>query len=292
VSDVESQKDLNERAMAAAFIGTLQAGYTDFHYLRDEWRIATEKESLLGVSMTGITGGAIDGLNSSEAAAAVVAENTRVAKLIGISLAARTTCIKPEGTSSLVLGTTSGIHAWHNDFFIRRMIVNKEEPIFKYLIKTLPELMEDSFYKPHLESVLSMPIKAPRGATFRTESPMQMLKRIKKYHDEWIVPGHINGDNTHNISATIYLKDGDWDEVGEWMWNNKESFNGLCVLPHDGGQYEQMPLEDCSRYIYDKMCDTLKKIDLSKVTEEEDNTDLKAESACQGGVCTITRIGK
>jgi len=292
VSDVESQKDFNERAIAAAFIGTLQAGYTDFHYLRDEWRSTTEKEALLGVSMTGVASGAIDSLDASEAAAAVIAENQRVAKLIGINPAARTNCIKPEGTSSLVLGTASGIHPWHNDFYIRRLIVNKEEPIFKYLMKTLPDLMEDSFYKPHLESVLTMPIKAPRGAIFRDESPMRMLWRIKKYHDEWIAPGHLSGDNTHNISATVSLKENDWADVGEWMWNNKDSFNGLAVIPHDNSEYQQMPLEDCSRYIYDKMCDSLKKVDLTKVTEEEDNTELKESSACQGGSCEISRVGK
>jgi ribonucleoside-diphosphate reductase alpha chain len=292
VSDVESQKDLNERAIAAAFIGTLQAGYTDFHFLRDEWKMMTEKEALLGVSMTGITSGAIDEFNTTEAVLAILSENKRVADLIGIQPAARTTCIKPEGTSSLVLGTTAGIHAWHNDFFVRRLIVNKEEPIHKYLMATLSDLMEDSFTKPHLESILSIPMKAPKNALFRHESALNMLKRVKKYHEEWIIPGHISGDNTHNISATISIKDKEWDDVGEWMWQNKESYNGLSVLPFDGTEYVQMPLEDCSKYIYEKMCNSLKKIDLTKVIEEEDNTSLKQQAACQGGYCEVSRIGK
>ena len=125
VSNIESQEDLNERVKAAAFIGTLQAGYTDFHYLRDIWRETTEKEALIGVSMTGIGSGVVLGYDMKKAASIVKRENTRVAKIIGINQSARTTTVKPAGTTSLVLGTSSGIHAWHNDFYIRRIRVGK-----------------------------------------------------------------------------------------------------------------------------------------------------------------------
>ena len=134
VSNVESQDDLNERVKAAAFIGTLQAGYTDFHYLRDVWRETTEKDALIGVSMTGIGSGTVLGYDMKKAASLVKRENTRVAKIIGINQSARTTTVKPAGTTSLVLGTSSGIHAWHNDYYIRRIRVGKNESIYQHLV--------------------------------------------------------------------------------------------------------------------------------------------------------------
>jgi ribonucleoside-triphosphate reductase len=118
VSDVTSQEDLNDRVKAASFIGTLQAGYTEFHYLREIWQETTEKDALIGVSMTGIGSAAVLQMDMKAAASIVKRENSRVAKLIGINKAARTTCVKPAGTTSLVLGTSSGIHAWHNDFIL------------------------------------------------------------------------------------------------------------------------------------------------------------------------------
>lgn len=132
-STVESQEDLNERARVGAFIGTLQAGYTDFHYLRDVWRRTTEKDALIGVGMTGIASNKCADLNLTEAAEIVKEENKRVAGLLGINAAARTTTVKPSGTSSLVLGVSSGIHGWHNDYYIRRIRVGKNEAIYTYL---------------------------------------------------------------------------------------------------------------------------------------------------------------
>jgi ribonucleoside-diphosphate reductase alpha chain len=121
VSDIESQEDFNNRVKAAAFVGTLQAGYSDFHYLREVWKRTTEKEALIGVSMTGIGSGAILKYDMEEAAELVKLENERVAKILGINCAARCTTVKPAGTTSLTLGTSSGIHAWHNDYYLRRM---------------------------------------------------------------------------------------------------------------------------------------------------------------------------
>ena len=164
VSDIESQEDLNARVKAAAFIGTLQAGYTDFHYLRDIWRRTTEKDALIGVSMTGIGSGVVLGYNMKEAAKAVKEENTRVAELIGINKSARMTTVKPAGTTSLTLGTSSGIHAWHNDYYIRRVRVGKNEAIYNYLVTNHPELVEDEFFRPHDTAVISVPQKAPEGA--------------------------------------------------------------------------------------------------------------------------------
>jgi len=287
VSDIESQEDLNNRVKAAAFIGTLQAGYTDFHYLRDIWKRTTEKDALIGVSMTGIGSGVVLGYNMKEAAKLVKEENVRVAGLIGINKSARTTTVKPAGTTSLTLGTSSGIHAWHNDYYIRRVRVGKNEAIYQYLAMYHPELVEDEFFRPHDTAVISVPQKAPEGAILRTESPFQLLDRVKKITQEWVRPGHRTGSNSHNVSATISLKPEDWELAGEWMWENRDFYNGLSVLPYDGGSYIQAPFEDCTEEEYERLFSKLQSIDLSKVVELQDNTDLSGELACAGGACEI-----
>lgn len=287
VSDVVDQRDYEDRVCAATFIGTLQASYTDFHYLRDVWRRTTERDALIGVSMTGIASGKVLLLDMKAAASVVKQENARVAELIGVKPAARTTCVKPAGTTSLALGTSSGIHAWHNDYYIRRIRVGKNEPIYSYLVKNHPELIEDEYFSPHSTAVISIPQCAPDNAIMRTESALQLLKRVKQVTDEWVKPGFRKGQNTHNISATVSIKDAEWADVGEWMWDNRESYNGLSVLPYNGGTYTQAPFEDCSKETYEAMMNSLTSIDLTRVVEEEDNTDLAGEVACAGGACEV-----
>tara|TARA_R110000751_G_scaffold49011_1_gene109370 strand:+ start:4537 stop:6393 length:1857 start_codon:yes stop_codon:yes gene_type:complete len=286
-SDITSQEDFETRVKAAAFIGTLQAGYTEFHYLRPIWQRTTEKDALIGVSMTGIGSGAVLGYDMKSAAKLVKKENERVADLIGIKKSARTTTVKPAGTTSLALGTASGIHAWHNDFYIRRLRVGKNEAIYTYLQEYHPELIEDEYFRPHDTAVISIPQKAPVGAIMRTESPFQLLDRIKKVHQQWIKPGHRSGNNTHNVSATVSLKPDEWDLAGEWMWDNRDHYNGLSVLPYDGGTYVQAPFEDCTEETYNMMMETMQDIDLSEIIEFDDNTDLSGELACAGGACEI-----
>lgn len=287
VSDIVSQEDLNERVKAATFIGTLQAGYTDFHYLRSIWKKTTEKDALIGISMTGIGSGKILKFNMKEAAKVVKEENTRIAEIIGINSSARCTTVKPAGTTSLTLGTSSGIHAWHNDYYIRRLRVGKNEAIYTYLVENHPELVADEYFRPHDTAVIEIPQKAPEGSIFRTESPIQLLERVKRVHSEWIKPGHRRGNNTHNVSATVSIREHEWKSVGEWMWENKDYYNGLSVLPYDGGTYIQAPFEDCTKEKYEELMESLQSIDLGKVVELTDNTDLSGELACAGGACEI-----
>ena len=288
VSDIESQEDLNARMKAAAFIGTLQAGYTDFHYLRPIWKRTTEKDALIGVSMTGIGSGTVLNYNMKEAAKVVKEENDRVATAIDINKSARTTTVKPAGTTSLTLGTSSGIHAWHNDYYVRRIRVGKNEAIYSYLSVYHPELVEDEYFRPHDTAVISIPQKAPANAILRTESPFQLLDRIKRVTQEWVRPGHRNGSNTHNISATVSLRDHEWDAAGQWMWENREFYNGLSVLPYDGGTYKQAPFEDITKERFEELMTSLNEIDLSRIVELDDDTDLKGEVACAGGACEVT----
>ena len=286
-STVESQEDLNERVRAAAFIGTLQASYTNFHYLRDIWQKTTEKDALLGVGMTGIGSGAVLNYNLKEAADEAKEENARVAEIIDVNKAARVTTVKPSGTSSLVLGTSSGIHAWHNDYYVRRIRVGKNEAIYHYLAINHPELVEDDFFKPTIQAVISVPQKAPEGSILRTENVIDMLERTKRFNLEWVRKGHRKGANTNNVSATVSIQEGEWEQVGDWMWENRETFNGLSVLPYFGGSYTQAPFEDITKEQFEEMAQHLHSIDLSKIVEFSDETALMDQAACAGGACEI-----
>jgi len=288
-SSVDSQEDLNERTRAAAFIATLQASYTDFHYLRPVWQRTTEKDALIGIGMTGIAANKVQSLDLAQAATVGVEENKRVADLIDINHAARVTCIKPAGTTTLVLGCNgSGVHACHDEYYIRRLRCGKNEAIYHYLSTNHPELLEDDFFRPHDSAIISIPQKSPSGAILRnSETPIQLLERVKLFSEKWVKPGHISGNNSHNVSATISIKDDEWEEVGEWMWNNRESYNGLSVLPFDGGSYVQAPFETCTKEKYDEMMKSLTEIDLSEIIEDVDNTEQKGEVACAGGKCDL-----
>jgi ribonucleoside-diphosphate reductase alpha chain len=287
VSDVTSQNDLNERVAVAAFFGTLQAGFSNFHYLRPIWAKTTQKDALLGIGMTGIGSGEILKYNLDVAAHVAKVMNSMISSVIGTSEAARITCIKPSGTTSLVLGTASGIHAWHAPYYLRTMRFNKNEDMAAYLMVNHPELCEDDVLRPTDTVCVRIPVKAPEGSIFRTETAIDTLERVKKFSLEWIKPGHINGDNTHNVSATISILEDGWKEVGEWMWNNREVYNGLSVLPYFGGSYLQAPFEDITEEEYNKRITSLTSIDLSKVTEMDDSVDFGQVAACAGGACEI-----
>jgi ribonucleoside-diphosphate reductase alpha chain len=331
VSDIENQTDLNDRVAVASFFGTLQAGFTDFHYLRDIWKKTTEKDALLGIGMTGICSGNILNYDLTTAANTAKVVNSMISAQIGINEAARITCIKPSGTTSCVLGTSSGIHAWYSSYYLRTIRFGKNEDISSYMIVNHPELCEDDILRPHDTLCVRIPIKAPKEAILRTETAIDTLERVKKFSKEWIKPGHINGDNTHNVSATIsidknrkyYYTDteydkneemqwewrdisklygktptvsdnidysgisDEWQAVGEWMWENKDVYNGLSVLPYDNGSYVQAPFSEITEEEYNEKVKSLKSLDLTKVIELDDTVDFGAIAACSGGQCSL-----
>jgi ribonucleoside-diphosphate reductase alpha chain len=240
-----------------------------------------------------------------------------ISEKIGTNEAARLTCIKPSGTTSLVLGTASGIHAWHNDYYLRTMRFNKTEDIATYMIINHPELVEDDVLRPNDTICLRIPVKAPEGSIYRTETALDTLERVKKFSQEWINEGHINGANTHNVSATVSIdknrkykqsygyvlldlsktaeeqddiqygyKD-EWEVVGDWMWENREHYNGLSVLNYDGGSYTQAPFEDITEEKYNNLISHLKSVDLRNVIEMDDTVDFGAIQACGGGACEV-----
>lgn len=287
-SDIESQEDLEDRARAAAFIGTLQAGYTNFHYLNPEWKRTTEEDALIGVGMTGIASGAVLNLDLGKAAKVVLEQNANTAKEIGINKAARTSTVKPSGTSSLVAGSSSGIHAWHNSHYIRRIRIGKNEALYLHLAKEHPELVEDEVFRPDSMAVIGVPQRAPVGSIVRTESLVSLLDRVSRFNREWVRTGHRTGKNSHNVSCTISVKPDEWGTISKWMWEHRDEFNGIAVLPYDGGSYKQLPFEDITEEQFNKMYEHLENLDLTKVHEESDNTDLAGEVACSAGGCEVT----
>ena len=236
--------------------------------------------------MTGIASGRVLEMDLREAADAVKKTNLDVSAKIGIQFAARCTTIKPSGTSSIVLGTSSGIHAWHNDYYLRRIRIGKNEALYQYLDKYHPELLEEDVLNSK-QAIICIPQMPPEGSILRTESVMDLLARIRKFNTEWVKSGYRNGYNANNVSATVSIKDTDWEHVGEWMWENKASYNGLSVLPYDNGSYSQAPFEDITAEHFEKLVKSLTEIDLSMVFEPDDTTDLQAEVACAGGACAV-----
>ena len=237
--------------------------------------------------MTGIGSGEILKYNLEGAANVAKLTNQLISEKIGTNEAARVTCIKPSGTTSLVLGTASGIHAWHNDFYLRTMRFNKNEDVAVYLMQNHPELCEDDVLRPTDTVCIRIPVKAPEGSIYRTETAIDTLERVKKFSLEWIKEGHNNGANTHNVSATISIMEDGWQEVGEWMWENRDVYNGLSVLPYFGGTYQQAPFEDITEEEYNKRIATLHSVDLTNVTELDDTVDFGQVAACAGGACEV-----
>lgn len=307
VDNVESQEDLNNRAAVAAFFGTLQAGFTDFHYLRPIWQKTTEKDALLGIGMTGIGSSVVMNYNLEQASVVAKLVNAEVSGIIGTNKAARVTCIKPSGTTSCVLGCSSGIHAWYDPYYLRTTRFGLSEDIAKYLLANHPELCELDELRPHDTLCVRFPIAAPVNSIMRTESAIETLERVKKFSKEWVKPGHNHGVNTHNISATIYIDKNrkypnshedftgmpvvedidEWKAVGEWMWENKDFYNGLSVLPYFGGNYKQAPFETITEEEYISRIENIKELDLTKVVEEDDNVQFNLVAACAGGACSV-----
>ena len=286
-TSIESETDFYERARAAAFFGTLQAGFSDFHYLRDVWRRTTEKEALLGVSITGIASNNIDLSWLKKATDVVKDENSKTSKIIGINKAARLTAVKPEGTSSLVCGSSSGIHNWYADYYIRRIRVGKNESIYNYLSVKHPELVKDEVFRPKEMAVIEIPVKAPDGAITRDDAAIKLLDRVKAYNELWVRNGHVKGINYNNVSATVPIEQSEESEVAEWMWENRYSYTGLTILPKDNGTYVQAPFEEIDKETYFKMMESLSEVDLTNVVEESDETNLQGEIACSGGSCEV-----
>ena len=289
MTGIKDKKDFLNRVYAASLLGTLQASYTDFPYLGEKWKQITESEALLGCSFTGIADSpAISAELLREGAQLVLDVNEKYADILGINKAARATAIKPEGTASCVLGSASGIHARHSEYYLRRIRINKEESLAKYLKLVVPNLVEDDLFS-NRDVVITVPQESPKGSITReNESAMTLLDRVLFYNENWVRPGHRSGLARHNVSCTINYKPEEVEELAERMWNTRDIYSGISLLPYDGGSYQQAPFESCDESKFQEYNKLVKDIDLTKVLEMDDQTNLAEQLACAGGVCEIT----
>lgn len=290
LSNIKNDKDLHNRVYASALLGTLQAGFTNFPYLNSNWKKITEDEALLGCSFTGIADSNLK-LTSEQlqtSAKLVLEVNEKYSKKIGVNLAKRTTTLKPEGSASCVLGSSSGIHARHSQYYLRRVRMVKNDELVKYLTLVMPELVEDDLFSTN-GVVVTIPQESPSGSILReNESALSLFNRIKFYYDNWILPGHREGDNTHNVSCTINYKPEEIDELFEVLWNDRDKYAAVSLLPFDNSIYKQAPFESCSKEEFEKSEKIVKDIDLTKVLEFQDNTNRTETVSCGGGSCEIT----
>lgn len=289
MTGIKNDKDFMNRIYSASLLGTLQASYTDFPYLGEKWKQITEQEALLGCSFTGIADAPQMTADQLKKAAGLVLEvNEKYARILGINLAARATAIKPEGSASCVLGSASGIHARHDQWYLRRIRMNKEESLAKYLKLTIPELVEDDLFSSR-DIVVTLPQESPEGSIIRdNESAIQLLNRVLFYNQNWVAPGHRTGSDMHNVSCTINYKENEVDDLRQRMWDARWMYSGISLLPFDGGSYKQAPFESCSESKFQEVNKLVKDIDLTKVLEVDDQTNLAEQVACAGGVCEIT----
>ena len=290
-TDIVSEHDFMERVEAAAFIGTLQSAYTDFPFLNKKWKANTEQDRLLGVSFTGIADTRTVTNDMLRRGAQLVLDvNERYARPLGIELAARTTVVKPEGSSSCVLKSASGIHARKGRFIIRRLQINDLDPMLAYLKTKIPGLIEPANGVPNT-SVVSIPQAAPEGSIIeQDESAFDLFGRTLDYARNWVAPGHRRGDNKHNVSCTLSVRDEEWDGLRQLMWDTKADYAGISLFPFDNGTYVQAPFEVCTEQEYNRLADMTTTIDLKEVKVNEHTTSASSAISCAGGACEITSI--
>lgn len=295
-SNVTDSFDFAQRAWAATFLGTLQAGLTQFNYVAPKWAKTAREEALLGVSITGLAHNwQLAEKFLEEGVFRKVAErmkrwNADIASVLGVNPASRIGCIKPSGTTSTVLETTSGIHAAHSPYYLRRIRIDRNSPVGKFLSDKLKDtefIEEDQFVPSNL--IVSVPYTMSKAIIREEEPAVRFMNRCAKIYQEWIEPSHRKGDNTHNVSATVSYREHEKEYVKKWLWQNRDRYMGMSLLPLDLGTYIQAPFESISQDKYIQLTKKIPKIDLKEVfygTSEKD--ERQGEQACGAGGCEIT----
>lgn len=293
----DTLEDLKRKVRLATILGTLQSTLSDFRYLNKKWKNNTEEERLLGVSLTGIMDHPI--LNGSMKVYKVntfgsegiplgdflgvlrtlaVNTNKEYAKILTIEPSAAITCVKPSGTVSQLVDSASGIHPRYAKYYIRRVRMDKKDPLADYMIASGFKAEEDFYAKNNW--VFSFPIKAPEGAITRNDrSAIEQLELWKIYQEHWC---------EHKPSITVYVDDHEWLEVGAWVYKNLNSISGVSFLPRDNGSYRQAPYEEIDEAKYNELVSQMNvTIDWTNFKEEDDNTTSAKQLACSAGVCEI-----
>jgi len=295
----KTAEEFIEAVKMAARIGTYQAAYTKFDYLGEPTCSIADREALLGVSITGIYDNPIaqDPGVLRAAANAAVAENSRVARQIGINPAARVTTIKPSGTASLALDCVGAGHGPHHARrYIRRIIANPHEPVFQYFKSINPHMCVPYSWKKG-EFVIEFPVVAPDNAVVRAElSSREMIDGVFNTYQNWIVPGTANwlssAGLTHNVSCTINVEADKWDDVRDYVWENRDKIAAMSFLAVSGDKdYVQAPREEivtaADEARWQEILDNYTPVDYTQLHEQTDTTDPRAVSGCEGMICEL-----
>lgn len=283
VRNGDTEETLKKKVRLATILGTIQSTLSNFNFLSKEWEKNTTEERLLGVSMTGIMDAKITSSPDPKMLERLrdVARTTNetYAKRLEIPVSASITCVKPSGTVSQLVDSASGIHTRHNDYYYRRIRMDKKDPIYQFL-KDKGVEVEDEAYRPDSTAVFTFPMKAPKGAILRDGlTALEQLENWIIYQRHWC---------EHKPSVTISVKDDEWVEVGAWVWKHFDEISGVSFLPHSDHTYQQAPYEDCTKEQYEELLKrTPKSIDWSEFVEEKDNTEGAQTLACTGGSCEI-----
>ena len=282
----DTLETLKNKVEIATILGTWQSTLTKFPYLRKVWQNNTEEERLLGVSLTGILDNKMMGEvndttkeNLQILRETSVKTNAELSTLLGIPQSTAITCVKPSGTVSQLVDSSSGIHTRHSPYYIRRVRGDKKDPLSKFL-QEVGVHTEDCVMKPDSTVVFSFPIKAPKGARVRQDLTVtDNLEIWLMYQNYWC---------EHKPSVTISVKEEEWLEVGSWVWKNFDNISGISFLPYDGGSYRQAPYEECTKEQYEELVKaTPSKIDWNSLVEVEDNVKGVQELACSSGSCEV-----
>ena len=313
-SNVHTPEEYFKMASLASVLGTFQAAYTDAGYLGEVSQKIIERESLLGVSMTGVMENPelfLDPNNQRQASMWAANVNQSMSQVLRIPPASRITCIKPEGTASIVLGTCAGIHPHHAHRYLRRVQANKDEAVYQYFEKHNPEMVEDSVWG--ADKVIAFPVEVNDKAIVKADmGAIEFLDKVKSTQKWWIESNeHIMRSErlegaSHNVSVTASVKDDEWEAVADYLWANRDSFSGVSLLSDMGDAvYDQAPLEEvfepsmiadddphrekklATWEAFNRYKEVMKPVDYTLLFEAEDNTDLQGEVACAGGECSL-----
>ena len=294
----DTMDTLKRKVKIATILGTIQATFTNFGYLRKRWQNNTEEERLLGVSLTGILDNylalpwiessrkkLVDNLNTLRSVA--VQTNKEWSGKLGIPQSTAITCVKPSGTVSQLVDSASGIHARHNPFYVRTVRGDNKDPLTQFMIASgIPNEPEIRGNEPSPDiTVFSFPIKAPNQAVCRNDiSAIKQLELWRVYAEHWC---------EHKPSVTISVREHEWINVGSWCWNNFDHLSGVAFLPHSDHTYKQAPYQDIKEGEYKKLSKKMPTdIDWQKLQEyeKEDNTKGSQELACTAGICELVDI--
>lgn len=298
---IQTEADFRTAIRAATIIGTLQASYTDFPFLGDVTEKICQRESLLGVSITGMMDSPeilFDAAMQRRMAGYAIEVNVELAAKLGIEPAARITCVKPAGTTSLVLGTASGIHPRHARKYFRRVQANTDDAVYRHFNLQNKECCEPSHWSANkTDDVITFCLEAPENAITREEvGAIDLLSKVLLTQKNWVKAGTARPESSpgllHNVSNTISVKDDEWDDVSEFIWSNRESFTGVAMLSATGDKaYVQAPHEaivtEEDEALWETYCSNYNPVDFTTLIEEEDATVLKDIVACSGGSCDL-----